>query len=322
MASRSAEGRDGWGPLRGALYALAAAALLVLAVGQIFTDRHEWSQWLWWTPRSVLAAAALPGAVVGVTRRGWATLWAVVGLIPLATLLIRDIGWRTWNPALQGLHIVHWNANWPGSTAGAVPAKLLLDRNADVVIVSNAYKLLADGRAEVWREHGYEMLNTGTFLVASRWPLVEARNVSGNEGRIVGVIRLDIGGTRLTICAVDLPSDARLSRMRIAEELAAETHLPSPVEADCVVGDFNITRGSASIQRMFPGFREAFDVAGVGYGATWPRRLPLLQLDHMLVSGRLAPLQYRIFDLGSRVHCAHEMVVRWPLASADASVER
>lgn len=304
------------------MYGLAGIAVVVLAIGAIFTDRYEWSQWLWWMPRSALAALALPGAVIGAMRRGRAIVWAFVGLIPLATLLIRDVGWRRWDPAVRGLHIIHWNASWPGSTAGAVPAELLLERDADIVVVSSAYKLLADGRSDVWRAHGYELLNTGTFLVASRWPLVEVRNVTGNEGRIVGLIRIDIDGDRFTICAVDLPSDARLSRMGIAEALADETHLPSPSEADCVVGDFNITRGSASLTRMFPGFRNAFDCAGVGFGATWPRRLPLLQLDQMLVSDRLEPLQYRIFDLGSRVHRAHEMVARWPRDPTKASAGR
>jgi endonuclease/exonuclease/phosphatase family metal-dependent hydrolase len=309
------EPRDPWRPLRFVAYALAVAAASLLFIGLVVTDRFAWSQWIWWIPRPALALAALPAAIIGLLRRRGASMgarcfWSGVGLVPVFAMAFIDVGWRRWDPTASGLRIVHWNASWPGSDAGAEPAAILLAKEADVVVVSNAYKLLSDGRIDRWRGCGYEVVNTGSFLVASRWPIIEARNTTGVGNRFVAMIRLEHAAGRLTICAIDLPSDARLARTEVAAALVAETSLPTPDEADLVVGDFNITRGSHSIATMFPGFRHAFDCAGAGFGATWPRALPLLQVDHMLVGARLEPVQYRVFDLTTRVHRAQELVAR------------
>lgn len=309
-----ADVRDPWRPLRFVAYALALAAVILLVVGLLVTDRFAWSQWVWWIPRPVLAIAAVPAALVAISdrRMPFATRCRCValGLLPAIVTGGIDVGWRRWDPDATGLRIVHWNASWPGSEAAAEPAAILLAKDADVVIVSNAYKLLSDGRIDRWRDHGYDVVNTGSFLVASRWPIIEARNTTGVDDRFVAMIRLEHAAGPLTICAVDLPSDARLARSEVAAALVAETSLPTPSEADLIVGDFNITRGSHSIATMFPGFRHAFDCAGSGIGATWPRALPLLQVDHMLVGPRLEPVQYRIFDLNARVHRAQELVAR------------
>ena len=66
------------------------------------------------------------------------------------------------------------------------------------------------------------------------------------------------------------------------------------------MGDFNITRGSYSLELLFPGARHAYDEAGSGWGATYPRDgWPYLHIDHVLMtSDDLAATRYEIVDPG------------------------
>jgi endonuclease/exonuclease/phosphatase family metal-dependent hydrolase len=69
-----------------------------------------------------------------------------------------------------------------------------------------------------------------------------------------------------------------------------------------IVGDFNCTRGSASVHAAFPGFDEAWSVAGQGWGASWPRETPILHIDLALVSGRMRVERCELHDPGIGHH--------------------
>jgi endonuclease/exonuclease/phosphatase family metal-dependent hydrolase len=84
-----------------------------------------------------------------------------------------------------------------------------------------------------------------------------------------------------------------------------DLHAPTP---DIVLGDFNITRGSASIATAFPGMTEAYDSAGHGYGASYHRRFPLWHIDHMLLGPNVHPLRY---DLVNPHISRHDAQVAW-----------
>jgi endonuclease/exonuclease/phosphatase family metal-dependent hydrolase len=315
---RRGANRERLRPLRVLATLLLVASVTALVIGSIATDRWHWSQWIWWIPRGALALAALPALLValialGTRRTRWSVITLLCALIPVLWFAVADIGWRRWQPKPQrfdgAIHIIHWNASSPGSRAGAPASESLLARDADIVIVTNAYKLLGDGRIELWRDAGYEIVPTGPFLVASRWPILEARVISAVERRLLGRARISVAGREWTILAVDLPSDARLSRSDLAERFRAESAQHDADGADLIVGDFNITRGSASIRSMFPGFRHAFDEAGIGFGATWPRRLPFMHIDHMLLGSPVECHGYRIIDVAERPHLAQEAII-------------
>jgi endonuclease/exonuclease/phosphatase family metal-dependent hydrolase len=310
---RSDRSGGAWRAIRYLAAGLLVLALVAMTAGALLTDRWAWSQWIWWIPRGALVVASLPALLVAFATRGPRRFaWLIPSLVPLVWLALADIGWRGWPGGAQApaaIHLIHWNASWPGSRAGAPASAELLARDADIIVVSNAYKLLGDGRVEIWRDAGYEIVQTGPFLVASRWPVLEARVVSAVERRLLGRVRIAVGGRDWTIVVVDLPSDARISRSQLAESFRREA-LPHFVDtADLVVGDFNITRGSASIRIMFPNFRHAFDEAGIGFGATWPQRLPFMHLDHMLLANATQCHAYRIFAVGSRPHRAQEALI-------------
>jgi endonuclease/exonuclease/phosphatase family metal-dependent hydrolase len=65
-----------------------------------------------------------------------------------------------------------------------------------------------------------------------------------------------------------------------------------------VAGDLNADRDHAVFRRLLDaGLRDAHDEVGRGLARTWPARLPLLHLDHVLVRDsddvRLVPLEVR-----------------------------
>jgi endonuclease/exonuclease/phosphatase family metal-dependent hydrolase len=83
---------------------------------------------------------------------------------------------------------------------------------------------------------------------------------------------------------------------------------------DLVIGDFNIPRGSASFDAIFPAMQYAFNQAGHGYGASYNRTwlLPLYHIDHILIGRGFKATRYDLIDPGVGRHLAQ---VAWIVPS-------
>jgi len=146
-------------------------------------------------------------------------------------------------------------------------------------------------------------LITHRGLIASRLPITRAGVVSSgplvntdNESRASGehgwVIFAEFergeGGEPLVVWFVDLPSDpltSRMESMRVMRDAIdawdGRTLVPNETgwdsipgadvfpTPDLVIGDFNALRGSASLDTIAPGYRDAFGLAGRGPGRSW-----------------------------------------------------
>jgi endonuclease/exonuclease/phosphatase family metal-dependent hydrolase len=116
-------------------------------------------------------------------------------------------------------------------------------------------------------------------------------------------------GRPVTIWMLDLPSNprfsrlsiARLTRQHIARAGAAEPSRSFP-DPDIIAGDLNIPAHSASLRVLAPGMTDSAAQAGVGYIATWPRRRPVYQLDHVMLAPWLRADRYRVIDPGMAEH--------------------
>jgi len=163
----------------------------------------------------------------------------------------------------------------------------------------------AKARAFIWRGGGY---------------------VVQDEGQAV-FVELDTRGAlgRTTVVwALDLPSDFNLSRWvvmrqgakRLAEfegpaferagdgmdrPVSLEHGFPSP---DVIVGDFNTPRGSASLSEIVGSMANAFDQAGRGISATYPREWPVVAIDQAFVGPDLRARKYDVLDLQEGQHRA------------------
>jgi LPXTG-motif cell wall-anchored protein len=130
-------------------------------------------------------------------------------------------------------------------------------------------------------------------------------------------------GGAMTVWVLDLPSEPRLSRWTVAHQArAAIESWTGPVQlrdeqgrfsfdqapgrgfppADILVGDLNITRGSASLNILAPGMHNACADAGRGWSGTYPRRWPLWHIDQTLLAPGLRALSYRVLDPGIGHH--------------------
>lgn len=71
----------------------------------------------------------------------------------------------------------------------------------------------------------------------------------------------------------------RVWEVRQLRNLVEQEHLPV-----IVTGDLNSTIHHWEYRHLAKGFKNAFDVGGKGWGATYHARLPLVRIDHILVS--------------------------------------
>ena len=152
------------------------------------------------------------------------------------------------------------------------------------------------------------------------------QKVSVDEGYAVYcVLQLNERET-FTVWFLDLPSDPGIPRARMMREARAtidgfrgpryrrnsaddrDELIAGGVEgtgfpkADVAVGDFNTPRGSATLGDLAIGMTHAYDQAGRGVMATWPRATPLLAIDHVFVGEGWRASKYAIMDFGSGEH--------------------
>ncbi|MFO0835478.1 MAG: hypothetical protein U0638_10935 [Phycisphaerales bacterium] len=134
------------------------------------------------------------------------------------------------------------------------------------------------------------------------------------------------------VWVLDLPSDLSLARRDITAQAAGVIRefkgpalLPNSMQAwvedgatvlrgfpepDLIIGDFNIPRGSASLDAITRGKPNAFDQCGYGPTASWPCKWPrtrfaiwpVLHLDQMFTGRGLRATSYTLINPGSGTH--------------------
>lgn len=300
----------------------AFAALALFVVSDLLTDRVHAMQWAWWIPRPLLAGCALASFVAvevaalaaRVDRRELrANRWAILAAAVCALYAVLGL-WRPESPRpADAVRLVHWNASYVESTAIAPKlVTLLLELDADVVVVTDPGLLWWGDGVERFAAAGFEITTAGRFGIASRIGVVEARPVLA-QGRLHATrIEFDTRLGPLAVEAIDLPSDPWRSRWQtvvaVSGALAAQRSSGGVASGqrggkpDVIVGDFNITRGSASLGGFGEGYAEAFAAAGSGWGGSYPREFAWWAIDLALVGGRWSPARSEIIDPGAKRH--------------------
>jgi len=287
---------------------LLLALLCVLVGSQLLTDRIGFLQWIWWIPRVFLAAPLVLGCVVlwlgssGAERRLHGRLAAAAIAAAMFTT------WSDWGLPKQrpegGTRVVFWNVCYADRADAAPAVDFLLSLDADVMVLTDPGLLFAGGGSERMNERGYAIATPGRFAVATRIPLVEAVPLYATRHRALSRIGLQASARELVIDAIDLPSETTLHRYPSMRAFAGAIEPLRAKPADVTVGDFNITRGSASIALVVPGAREAFAEAGVGWGGTYSRTRPLLAIDQMMVADTWIAARAEVVDPGLGRHRA------------------
>jgi hypothetical protein len=300
------------------LRAPATIALLVVAGSELATDRLAAVQVFWWIPREpillgaalwLVLARVLPWTRLRPRQRRATDLSLVVAVAALGLATLRD--WRPFGPADagDGVSIVHWNAGAPDESEADRALVALLALEADVVLVTDPGRLWHGGRGERFAEAGYRLASGGRFGLASRLPLAEARPVLASRQRVVSRFVVESAAGPLAIDGVDLPSATSLPRSTLTRALAADLAALGHAPADILLGDFNISRGSASLGHLAPDATDAFRAAGSGWGGSYPRAMPLWPIDLALVRAPWRALSSRYVDLGVGRHRAQRVVI-------------
>ncbi|MDP6987602.1 MAG: endonuclease/exonuclease/phosphatase family protein [Phycisphaerales bacterium] len=259
-------------------------------VGQIASDRWWWSQWLLWIPSFLLCLAGLLlWAGLLLKRSKWHPVG--VGLAIAGLLLFVLTHWSPGEPSTApSIRILHWTA---GPTLGKTEpyARFIVDTDADITIVEGARRAAADPAMRDWGA-GMTLAMRGQFLIASRLPITRLRTVAWAHDILLFTLEVKKSdGNPLRLLIVDLPSSPDRDRGEIID--TAHRLLDRlDQEPDLILGDFNLTQASWQLRRFRAGYRPAWSAAGVGWGGTWPRTMPLYRLDHVLTkpNTRLASL--------------------------------
>lgn len=285
-------------------------------------------------------------------------------LIPSNTIVFWNVGGRTgegWVEPLRTLDadltVVSNHPNWD-----AVNAFRTLETRADGTRSTNllAGMYLVDTRLRLleWGLHTLDIEKGLGFDVRRR----DGRYTNLDPGYALYLVFDPAGtvkqgsGQPLVVWVLDLPSDPTLHRQRVAREARAAieswrgvaTVLSQPAtetspaewsnvpaeslgrrgfpEPDVIIGDFNIPRGSHSLRHLVGDMSNAYDQAGAGYTASYPRRVPFAQLDgpgligivrwlipsdvpffhidQTFIAPSLRATRYRTIDLRSGTHWA------------------
>jgi hypothetical protein len=318
MTEREPEG-DGiaaWTLLRIAK-APAVLALFALVISGILTDRFAGLQWLWWTPRFLLAGAAAAWLLVllVLARSLWRSEresrrlvhWSVAAVCLFAWTLLGMWGFPKSRPE-GSIRLVHWNPADLAPDFSVDAALQLLHLEPDLIVVTDPGTPLARELSQGFGSAGYSIAFAGKFLVCARGGIGEAQPIVAARDRYVSRIRCETRLGPIQIEAVDLPSRTTLPRYQAMRSLRADLHAAREErglgEPDLLCGDFNVPRGSASLDLLAPDAREAFAAAGAGWGGSYPREWPLLGIDLALVRDPWRPVRSEISNFGYGRHRA------------------
>ena len=298
----------------------AILALVGFVVSEILTDSVYFLQWLWFVPRPVLAGAALAWALLALAAvrafgrgRPEARALRIAALVALALGAFgaaRMWGVPAGRPA-DTVRVLHWNTSYP--VGEEVPEGIedrLLALDVDLMILTDPGMLVLGERAERFAAAGYALCRPGRFAVLSRLPIAEAVPIVAAKRGSASRVRVETAFGPLSIRAIDLPSDPRLSRVENARELAANIARADASRPDMLIGDFNIPGGSWSLGAFGDGYRDAFADAGSGWGGTYPRGIPLWRIDLALVRAPWRPVRAEVLDLDGKRHRAQLVDLR------------
>ena len=299
--------------LTGTVAVVAATACVAWLIGRIVSDRFAWSQWLLWIPTPAVPVAVAVALAVSCRRddvpgrrRRRLIAWGVTGGAVLGFFTF--IEHRFGRPAPGGdatFRLVHASVQATGPRVLDAYGEELAALDGDVTIVSSLLPVHSINRL-IDRLGGLgEPVTVWPFVMFTKLPVVEARPLVANADLRVIVYRVDATATVgrvVTIWVIDLPSDPRRPRGEIARWARSILDKVISDPPDLVVGDFNMTRGSASLARVFPDLSHAFDEAGRGYGASFHRGLPLYHIDHTLLADTVRAVGYELIDIGVGRH--------------------
>jgi len=278
-----------------------------------------------WIPVPMLivamsVAVATTLAASSIAHRGWGRRLGLAGAALLVVVagehLATRWGWGWGDDCVDPLRVLHWNATSPKPEEAQAQRDHLAELDWDVLLVSNDASLFGRWFAHRWEDgpggRAWPVRRAGPFALVTDHRVLESRLAIASGGIWLGVFRVELpiaGGREIVIHAIDLPSDPDLPRASLLDDLAQRLRNLRLPAADLVMGDLNLDAGSRVLAGTYPSLDPAFDRAGRGYAASYPRRWPLWQTDQTLVARDLPVCGYELLDLGFGTHRAQALSI-------------
>ncbi|MEV6036875.1 endonuclease/exonuclease/phosphatase family protein [Nonomuraea sp. NPDC052116] len=147
----------------------------------------------------------------------------------------------------------------------------------------------------------------GGSAVYARHPLTAGQAINfGGFGQARAWLRHP-GGARVEIVSVHPCAPKRIGRQPCWQS-GLEALPPAGKELRVLAGDFNATLDHLPVRALLAsGYRDAADVMGRGFVATWPQEgsrvdLPGVAIDHVLADSRMAVREFQVLPLPGTDH--------------------
>ena len=266
-----------------AAWILGIALTTAWFAGMVFSDRWYWSQWLlWMTGLSLIPSGGL------LLIAHWLLTQRVriyaIGLVLLGPALwaFGLIGTHQINPnrTSDSIRILQWSA---GPVIGKPEdfATFIVNNNADVSIVHGGHRAASSEAYRAWT-HDRQVTIRGAFLISSRLPIHRLQTLIWADNITLVLLELhppDAAPIRMVLA--DLPSSPQRSRSQVAQRVH-EVLADLSGTIDIILGDFNMTNDSWQLRHLTDNLHPMWSHCGFGWGGTYPRWLPIVQLDHVL----------------------------------------
>ena len=276
--------------------------------GRLFSDQWYWGQWLLWIPTVAIGILLLLATTMLFSLgKKYKAMVAFIILIAIANwfLFVENRVLST-SRGEGDIRIVGWTMSHSKKAVAKESAEIIVELDADITLMTHGWYVRGERVIKEWLGKKGKRLINGPFTLLTTLRPVEVRTLVASDGIYISMFVLGTKeqlGKHLVLYAIDLPSSIFRSRMntaRRATRLLGQTNAPAP---DIVMGDFNMTRNSASIHSLFPDMTDAWDRAGVGWSSSYNRAFPLYHIDHTLLQGDLHATSYILINPQFGRHC-------------------
>ena len=256
--------------------------------GIVVTDRWMWSQWLAWIPTQVVMLLLVISLIVVIIAKA-KKLGIIITLVLSSVtywFIFEENKFFSKATAGSGLRIVGWTMSHSKKRVSKESAEKVISLKGDITLLTHGWYVRGESSIREWMGAGNRPVSNGPFTILTTLQVVEVQTLIASDGIYISMFIIDTSetlGKPLVLWAIDLPSELDISRIKTAtkvQRLLATLNTPTP---DVVIGDFNMTRGSYSIEKMFPELSDASDEGGFGLLASFPMEYPLYHIDHTLI---------------------------------------
>ncbi len=253
--------------------------------------------------------------------------------------------------ATSGISVFAWNTQyWHQDDDPDAFYAYLKRQNADIYLLQeylgwdhsrpiDGFRPMDDA-ARLAREFpGYHLAARGELLTLSRYPIVAAPAIAPDSLSIndfatvfgnAKVLRTDlrVGGGTLSVYNTHIMVHVKIvnplsgtfysftrdaSAQRHAQLGGLEDDIAANPHPILLAGDFNTSPAMADLDRLSARMRDAIEVNGSAYPATWPARLPLWRLDWAFTTEPVQVHGYEFTAPGTLSdHWAQSLVVDLP----------